>query len=129
MAMQQTANEKPEVEFLEDIRHRLLLNNESKKWNIQTKIHENYMTLTIESIKKIDEDEINLIVEVLSDNELFRFEKLRQLGWCSGYNLSDCEPKHLEFTWMNLRAIRPLSKKNLIGEICSCTICRIRFDN
>ena len=108
-----------------------MLNNESKKWNIQTEIRENYMTLTIESIKKFDEGEINLIVEVLSDNELFRFEKLRQLGWCSGYNLFDCKPKHLEFNWMNLRAIRPSnpSKKNLIGEICSCAICSIRFDN
>ena len=89
------------------------------------------MTLTIDSSKKFSQDYIELIVKTISDSELFKFERLRQLGWCSGYNITDCPPKHLEFNWLNLRVIRPPnpSKENLIGEICSCSICRIRFDN
>ena len=31
MAKQQTEDEKPEANFLEDIRHRIMLNEESKK--------------------------------------------------------------------------------------------------
>ena len=114
MAKQQTENEKPEVDFLEDIRHKLMLCNESKNWNIQTDVSDNFMTLTIDSLKKFTQDNIELIVQTISDKELFKFERLRQLGWCSGYNLPDCDSKHLEFNWLNLRALRLSnpSKKN-----------------
>ena len=131
MAKQQTENEKPEVEFLESIRHKLMLCDESKNWTVKTESLDSYMTLTIDSSRKLDQEYIELIVKTISDAELFLFEKLRQLGWCSGYNITDCRTRHLEFNWLNLRAIRPSnpSKENLIGEICSCSICRIRFDN
>ena len=131
MAKQQAENEKPEVEFLETIRHKLMLcDDESKNWTVETEFLDSYMTLTIDSLRKFDQEYIELIVKTISDSELFLFEKLRQLGWCSGYNLTDCRPKHLEFNWLNLSGIRPSNpnKKNLIGAICSCSVCRIRFD-
>ena len=88
MSKQQTKNEKPEAEFFEDIHHRIMLNEESKKWSVETKFNDSYITLTIQSSEKFNQEHIELIVKVISDSELFRFEKLRQLGWCSGYDLS-----------------------------------------
>ena len=90
MTKQQTENEKPEVEFLESIRHKLMLCDESKNWSVKIEFIDSYMTLTIDSLKKFDQEYIELIVKTISDSELFLFEKLRQLGLCSGYNLTDC---------------------------------------
>ena len=107
-----------------------MIRDQSKNWNVQFKICDYYMTLTIDSSEKFSQDEISLIVKIISDNELFRFEKLRDLGYCSGYNLSDSYPKHLEFNWLNINSIRP-PKDSIykFNETCSCTTCRIRFDN
>ena len=49
------------------------------------------MTLIITSSEEFNQEHIELIVKVISDSELFRFEKLRQSGWCSGYDLSGCK--------------------------------------
>ena len=54
MAKQQTENEKPEVEFLECIRHKQMLCDESKNWTVKTEFLDSYMTLTIDSSRKFD---------------------------------------------------------------------------
>ena len=131
MANQQMENEKPEADFLEDIRHRIMLNEESKKWSVETKFDNSHMSLIITSSEKFSEEHIHLIVQIISDSELFRFEKLWKSSWCSGYDLSGCRPKYLEFNWINLGGIRAEGSKGkkLINETCSCAICSFKFEN
>ena len=59
MAKQQTENEKPESEFLESIRHKLMLCDESKNWSVKTEFIDSYMTLTIDSSKKFNQEYIS----------------------------------------------------------------------
>ena len=83
MAQQQTQNDKPEVDFLEGIQHKLMLTAESKDWSIQAEYLDSYVTLTIDSSNRFSQNCIELIVKTISDDELFKFDILRKLGWCS----------------------------------------------
>ena len=90
------------------------------------------MTLIFESSKRFSQDDIETIVKTIADNELFKFDLLRKFGWCSSYSITECSPEYLELSWMNSRSIRkPFEPpaNNLTGEICSCQICKYRFED
>ena len=129
---QQKTEIEARIEVLELIEHKINLNHVSNDWKIKTEQKNAYMTLIIESSKRFAQNEIELIVETIADNELFKFELLRKFGWCSSNCIVESSPGYLEFSWMNLRSIRkPFEPpaNDLIGEVCSCQICNYRFES
>ena len=82
----------------------------------------NSISIIIKSSKDFVKDEIEFIVDTIADYELFKFDVLRKLGWCSSSKIVESSPGYLEFSWLNLRKSEdsPIEK-------CFCQICLDRF--
>ena len=105
MSQQKTEME-ARTEFLEEVRYKIMLEDASKDWEIKTEQKNAYLTLIVESSKRFSQNGIEVIVNIIADNELFKFDILRNFGWCSSYSITKSSPGYLEFSWMNLRSIR-----------------------
>ena len=110
--------------FLEFIRYSLALKPLSINWNIKTDLQNNSISLIIKSSKNFAKDEIELIVNTIADYELFKFDVLRKLGWCSSSKIIESSPGYLEFSWLNLT-----KSEDSVIEKCFCQICFDRFDD
>ena len=104
-------------EFLEFIRYMLAIEPVSVNWD-------NSISIMIKSSKNFAKDEIEFIVDTIADYELFKFDVLRKLGWCSSNKIIESSPGYLEFSWLNLRK----NSEDSVIEECFCQICRDRFD-
>ena len=60
----------------------LALEPVSTNWDLETDIQDN-ITLMIKSSTRFIKNEIEFIVDTLSDYELLKFDVLRKFGWCS----------------------------------------------
>ena len=109
-------------EFLEYIRYSICLEPFSIDWDLETDLQKHCITLKIKSSKKFVKDQIEFVVNTIADYELFKFDSLRKLGWCSSTKIIECLPGYLEFSWLNLRKSddSPIKK-------CSCMVCDDRF--
>ena len=112
-------------EFLEFIRYTIDIEPMSINWDLTTDLQNNNMSLIIKSSKTFNEDEIEFIVNTIADYELFKFDVLRKLGWCSSSKIIESSPGHLEFSWLNLSQ----KTENSVIEKCFCQICLDRFDD
>ena len=110
------------AEFLEYIRYTLAIEPVSINWDIKTDLQNNSISIMIKSSKNFPKDEIEFIVDTIADYELFKFDFLRELGWCSSSKIIESSPGYLEFSWLNLRKPddSPIEK-------CSCIVCVDRF--
>ena len=110
------------AEFLEFIRYTLSIDPVSINGDIKTDLQHNSIPIIIKSSKNFVKDEIEFIVDIIADYELFKFDVLRKLGWCSSSNIVESSPGYLEFSWLNLRKSEdsPIEK-------CFCQICFDRF--
>ena len=102
--------------FLEQIRHSIdedkMLNNSE----ITIEMTHNTMSLIIKKPQAFDFNEINYIVKLIDENELFFFNDLYNCDWCSSSKVTESIPGKLEFSWLK------------IGEKCTCATCSLRFD-
>ena len=112
------------TEFLEYIRYTLAIEPMSINWDIETDLQDNNITLMIKSSNRFIKNEIEFIVDTISDYELIKFDALRKLGWCSSSKIIESSPGYLEFSWLNLRK----KSEDSAIENCSCQICLDRFD-
>ena len=112
------------AEFLEVIRYTLAIDPLSTNWDIRTDLQNNSISIMIKSSKNFAKDEIEFIVDTIADYELFKFDILRKLGWCSSSKIMESSPGYLEFSWLNLR-----NYEDSVIEECFCQICRDRFDS
>ena len=91
-------------EFLEYIRYSFAIEPISYHWIVETKVGNNFMTLSIEKSKEdfdfiaFDKDEIEYAVDTIGDFEFTKFDILRQYGWCSSNELTDSRIGYLEFS-------------------------------
>ena len=113
------------VEFLEYIRHTLAIESISTNWDLETDTQDNIITLMIKSSTRFIKNEIEFIVDTISDYELLKFDVLRKVGWCSSSKIIESSPGYLEFSWLNLRK----NSEDSPIEKCFCEICLDRFDN
>ena len=105
-------------EFLEYIRYSIDTDRISENWDLEVEIKNEMMLLSIKSTKPFNEIETEYIVNSVDDFELFKFEELRPLGWCSSSKIVKSIPGHIEFAW--LKTSNDLMK-------CSCQVCSDRF--
>ena len=108
-------------EFLEYIRYSILHEPFSINWDLEIDLQKHCIALKIKSSKNFVKDEIEFVVNTIADYELFKFDSLRKLGWCSSSKIIESSPGYLEFSWINLR------KTNSPIEKCSCVTCVDRF--
>ena len=113
------------AEFLEFIRYTLAIDPLSTNWDMKTDLQNNSISLMIKSSKNFAKDEIEFIVDTIADYELFKFDILRKLGWCSSSKIIESSPGYLEFSWLNLRK----NSEDSVIEKCFCQICSDRFDS
>ena len=90
------------VEFLEYIRNKLAIEPMSTNWDLETDIQDNNIILMIKSSTRFIKNEIEFIVDTISDYELLKFDVLRKFGWCSSSKIIQSSPGYLEFLWLNL---------------------------
>ena len=109
-------------EFLEHIRYSICLEPFSINWDLETDLQKHCFALKIKSSKNFVKDEIEFVVNTIADYELFKFDSLRKLGWCSSSKIIESSPGYLEFSWLKLRKSddSPIKK-------CSCMVCDDRF--
>ena len=112
-----------EFEFLQTIMDKLK-DTFGDDYFWQCDCSEKTMTLAITSTKKIEEPDISKIIKILVDADLEKFDPLRELGWCSCYNLNECRPRYPEFNWINMSRFLKLNKIDL----CNCATCNYRFN-
>ena len=112
-------------EFLEFINYTLAIEPVSINWDIKTDVQNNSMSIIIKSSKSFAKDEIKFIVDTIADYELFKFDVLRKLGWCSSSKILESSPGYLEFSWLNLAQ----KSEDSVIEKCFCQICLSRFDD
>ena len=111
-------------EFLEFIRYTLGIEPVSNNWDIKTDLQNNSISIMIKSSENFAKDEIEFIVDTIADYELFKFDVLRKLRWCSSGKIIESSPGYLEFSWLNLR-----KSEDSVIEKCFCQICLDRFDD
>ena len=111
-------------EFLEFIRYTLAIEAVSTNWDM-TDLQNNSISIMIKSSKNFAKDEIEFTVDTIADYELFKFDILKKLGWCSSSKIIESSPGYLEFSWLNLRK----NSEDSVIEECFCQICRSRFDS
>ena len=117
------ATEKMEcAEFLEYIRYSICLEPFSINWDLETDLQKHCITLKIKSSKNFVKHEIEFVVNTIDHYELFKFDSLQKLGWCSSSQIIESSPAYLEFSWLNLRKSddSPIEK-------CSCMTYVDRF--
>ena len=100
-------------------------------WDVNAKI----MSFEIYSAEGVfNEQHICAIVTVLADVDgSSKFNYLRRLGWCSGYDLSGCVKERIEFNWFNpsKNCTHKDNAKivNIDYNTCACMICNYRFND
>ena len=86
--------------FLEQIRHSIdedkMLNNSA----ITIEMTRNTMSLIIKKPQAFDFNEINYIVKLIDENELFFFNDLYNCDWCPSSKVTEAIPGKLEFSWL-----------------------------
>ena len=92
----------------------------SFEWDIETDVVNNRITLIIKKSFAFDKEEIEFIVNTIADFELFKFDILRHLGWCSSSKLIESSVGHLEFSWLNQHKL--FGKSDSIAK-CTCQLC------
>ena len=109
-------------EFLEYIRYSICLEPFSINRDLETDLQKHCIALKIKSSKNFVKDEIEFVINTIADYELFKFDSLRKLGWCSSSQIIESSPGYLEFSWLNLRKSddSPIEK-------CSRMVCVDRF--
>ena len=112
-------------EFLEFIRYTLAIEPVPINWDIKTDLQNNSISIIIKSSKSFAKDEIEFILDTIADYELFKFDVLRKLGWCSSSKIIESSLGYLEFSWLNLAK----KSEDSVIEKCSCQICLDRFDD
>ena len=104
------------VTFLEQIRFsidqdRMFLNSE-----VKVNMTHCTMSLILKKETAFNFEEIDYIVKLIDENELFSFNDLYNNGWCSSSKVTEASPGNLEFSWLK------------IGEKCTCATCSLRFE-
>ena len=68
---------------------------------------------------------INIIEEACEKS----FLKLREFGWCSGYDIEGSIKNKIEFSWLNQSKNRTQKNKEKLikTELCSCLACNFRY--
>ena len=91
------------------------------------------MTVSIYSSadNEFEQEDIEKIIDILTKVDLEKFEALRNLGWCSGFDLSRCKKGYMEFNWLNISKNRVHQDKNKIElfDLCCYMICNYRFNS
>ena len=104
------------VTFLEQIRYSIDEDRMFQNCEIKTEITHNTMSLIPRKGQTFNYEEIDYIVKLIDENELFFFNDLYNCGWCSSSKVIEANPGNLEFSWLK------------IGEKCSCATCSLRFE-
>ena len=104
------------VTFLEQIRYSIDQDKMLKNTEVITEVTTNTMSLFIKKSQAFDYDEVNYIVKLIDENELFSFNDLYNCNWCSSSKVTEASPGNLEFSWLK------------IGEKCTCATCSLRFE-
>ena len=87
-----------------------------KNSEIGTEMTHNTMSLIIKKPQAFDYNEIDYIVKLIDETELFFFNDLYNCNWCSSGKVTESTPGNLEFSWLK------------IGEKCTCATCSLRFE-
>ena len=122
MSVQKNEKEKC-AEFIEYIRYSIAIEPMSNDWDLKIEIGNNVMMFNIKSSKIFDIEETEFIVNTIDDYELFKFNDLRDLGWCSSSKIIESSPGCIEFAWLKI----PQSNDLTIDK-CPCQICLDRFE-
>ena len=110
------------AKFIEYIRYSLCIEPMSENWDLKIQINNNTMVFRITSPKEFEMEEIEFIVNTTDDYESFKFNDLRNLGWCSSSKISDSYPGVIELSWLKIPQLKDTIEK------CSCMICLDRFE-
>ena len=104
------------VTFLEQIRYSMDQDKMFQNAEVTTDITLNTMSLIVKKGEAFDYNEVDYLVKLIDENELFSFNNLYNCGWCSSSKVTEASPGNLEFSWLK------------IGEKCGCAICSLRFE-
>ena len=103
------------VTFLEQIRFSIDQDRMFQNSEVKIDVTHNTMSLILLNDQPFDFQEIEYIVNLIDENELFSFQELYNLGWCSSSKITRAAPGRLKFSWLKL------------NEECFCQICSLRF--
>ena len=104
------------VTFLEQIRHSIDEDRMFQNCEVKTDITHNTMSLIFKKGETFNFQEIDYIVKLIDENELFSFNNLYNCGWCSSSKVTEASPGNLEFSWLK------------IGDKCGCATYSLRFE-
>ena len=104
------------VTFLEQIRYSIDQDRVFQNSEVKTNITHSTMSLILLKGQAFDFQEIEYIVKLVDENELFSFNELYNCGWCSSSKVTKASPGNLEFSWLK------------IGDKCNCATCSLRFE-
>ena len=104
------------ITFLEQIRYSMDQDKMFQNAEVNTNVTLNTMSLILKKGQAFDYEEVDYLVKLIDENELFSFNNLYNCGWCSSSKVIEASPGILEFSWLK------------IGEKCSCAICSLRFE-
>ena len=110
------ADEAKCVTFLEQIRYSMDQDKMFQNAEVSTDVTFNTMSLIVKKGEAFDYNEVDYLVKLIDENELFSFNNLYNCGWCSSSKVTEASPGNLEFSWLK------------IGEKCGCAICSLRFE-
>ena len=104
------------VTFLEQIRYSIDQDRMFQNTEVETDVTHNTMSLIFKKGQAFDFQEIDYVVKLIDENELFSFNDLYNCGWCSSSKVTEASPGNLEFSWLK------------IGDKCDCATCSLRFE-
>ena len=104
------------VTFLEQIRYSFHQDRMFQNAEVKTDISHNTMSLIFKKGQAFDFQEIDYVVKLIDENELFSFNDLYNCGWCSSSKVTEASPGNLEFSWL------------IVGDKCDCATCSLRFE-
>ena len=104
------------VTFLEQIRYSIDQDRMFGNTEVKIDVTHNTMSLILLKGQAFDFQEIDYIVKLIDENELFSFNDLFNCGWCSSSKVTEASPGNLEFSWLK------------VGDKCDCATCSLRFE-
>ena len=104
------------VTFLKQIRYSIDEDRMFQNTEIKIDVTHNTMSLILLKEQALDFQEIEYIVKLIDENELFSFNDLFNCGWCSSSKVTEASPGKVEFSWLK------------IGGKCDCATCSLRFE-
>ena len=104
------------VTFLEQIRFSIDQDRMFQNSEVKIDVTHYTMSLILLNEQPFDFQEIEYIVNLIDENELFSFQELYNLGWCSSSKVTRAAPGSLEFSWLKFS-----------NEECICQTCSLRF--